>query len=303
MERLAHLLTASILSMKAHGPHWRQLFATIVLLVCPLALVSAHPPLPPQQANAGGPDDPTLSNEEIKEFLLTAKIVSSKGSKKGKTGTSRLTLSDGVRTHDASFQPIDEHKTMMQFANGQREMNFVDSYKYNIAAYQLAEMLGLEDIIPVYVERTWQGTTGSLSWWLPVQMDEADRLKQKIPVPDSAGDTWNKQMYKIRVFDALVYDNDPNLTNVLVSQDWKPWRIDFTRAFRLSKDLRDPKDLVRCDRALLEKLKALNTERVTQQTKSYLTKSVVQALMARRDKIVETFQKLIAQKGENEVLY
>src|SRR6266566_5054311 len=156
--------------MKAHGLHWRQLFATIILLVCPLALVSARPPLPPQQANAGGPDDPSLSNEEIKKFLLTAKIVSSKGSKKGKTATVRLTLSDGVRTHDASFQAIDEHKTMAQFAMG-TEMNFVDSYKYNIAAYQLAEMLGLEDIIPVYVERNWQGNTGSLSWWLPVQMD------------------------------------------------------------------------------------------------------------------------------------
>jgi len=289
--------------MKSHGFQWRQLFATLVLLVCPVTIVFARSDGPPPQANAGGPDDPTLNNEEIKKFLLTAKIVNFKESKKGITAPKRLTLSDGVRTHDASFQAIDEQKTVMQLASGKTEMNFVDSYKYNLAAYRLAEMLGLEDIVPVYVERKWEGKTGSLSWWLPVQMDEADRLKQKIPIPDAATDTWNKQMYKIRVFDALVYDNDPNLTNVLVSQDWKPWRIDFTRAFRLSKDLRDPKDLVRCDRALLEKLKALNTERVTQQTKSYLTKSAVQALMARRDKIVETFQKLIAQKGENEVLY
>jgi hypothetical protein len=289
--------------MKAHSLHLRQLFATIVFLVCPLAVVSAHPPLPSQQANAAGPDDPSLSNEEIKKFLLTAKIVNFKASKKGKTATTRLTLSDGVRNHDASFQPIDEHKPVMKFANGQTEMNFVDSYKYNIAAYELAEMLGLEDIVPVYVERNWHGNTGSLSWWLPVQMDEADRLKQKIPVPESAADTWDKQMYKIRVFDALVYDNDPNLTNVLIGQDWKPWRVDFSRAFRLFKDLRDPKDLVRCDRALLEKLKALDAERVTEKTKPYLNKSEVKALMARRDKIVETFQKLIAQKGENEVLY
>ena len=27
-------------------------------------------------------------------------------------------------------------------------------------------------------------------------------------------DAWNNQMYKIRVFDQLVYDNDPNLTNI-----------------------------------------------------------------------------------------
>jgi hypothetical protein len=47
------------------------------------------------------------------------------------------------------------------------ELNFVDSYKFNIAAYQLAELLGLNDMLPVYVERKWHGDTGSLSWWLP----------------------------------------------------------------------------------------------------------------------------------------
>jgi hypothetical protein len=30
--------------------------------------------------------------------------------------------------------------------------------------------------------------------------------------------TWNNQMYKVRVFDQLVYDDDPNLTNVLIGQ-------------------------------------------------------------------------------------
>ena len=87
-------------------------------------------------------------------------------------------------------------------------MNFVDSYKYNIAAYVLAELLGLDDMLPVCVERKWKGDSGSLSWWLPVKMDEMERVKQKIPVQDI--DAWNKQMYRIQVFDQLVYDSDPN---------------------------------------------------------------------------------------------
>ena len=37
------------------------------------------------------------------------------------------------------------------------ELDFVDSYKYNIAAYELAELLGMDDMLPVYVERKWQG--------------------------------------------------------------------------------------------------------------------------------------------------
>src|ERR1700757_5294322 len=80
-------------------------------------------------------DQPALTNDQIKQFLLTAKILSSKPAHKGVTNTFRLTLSDGNLTHDASFQPIDEHAASKQMASGRTELNFVDSYKYNIAAY------------------------------------------------------------------------------------------------------------------------------------------------------------------------
>ena len=267
--------------------HWRRLIlATVVCLTC-TCLVTAT-------------DAPTLTKEQIRQFLLTAKVVKSEHAKKGITETLRLTLSDGTVTHDASFQKIDEHKATMQLANG-TEVGFVDSYKYNIAAYQLAEMLGLDDIVPVYVERKWKGDSGSLSWWLPVKMDEKERVAQKIAVPDP--DAWNNQMYKVRVLDQLVYDSDPNLTNVLITEDWRIWRI-FTRAFRRYKELKDPNaNLVQCDRQLFEKLKALDGNELTERTKPYLTKDEVKAVMARRDKIVEQFQKLISEKGEKEVLY
>ena len=91
---------------------------------------------------------------------------------------------------------------------------------------------------------------------------------------------------------------------MLIGEDWKIWRIDFTRAFRLNDQLKDPrKTLLRCDRQLLEKLKVLDGNALTEKTKNYLTKNEVKAVMARRDKIVAYFQKLIAEKGEDEVLY
>jgi hypothetical protein len=40
-----------------------------------------------------------------------------------------------------------------------------------------------------------------------------------------------------------------------------------------------------------------------EKTKPYLHKDEVKSVMARRDRIVAHFQKLIAEKGENEVLY
>ena len=269
-----------------HQPWRRLIVAAVVCLTCTRFVPAS--------------DEPTLTKEQIRQFLLTAKVVKSEHTKKGITDPWRLTLTDGTLTHDASFQAIEEHKATKQLARG-TELGFVDSYKYNIAAYQLAELLGLDDMLPVYVERKWKGDPGSLSWWLPVKMDEVERHKQNLTAPDA--DAWNNQMYKIRVFDQLVYDSDPNLTNVLIGEDWKIWRVDFTRAFRLHKDLKDPKDLVRCDRQLFAKLKTLDGNELAARTKSYLTKDEVKAVMARRDKIVTQFEKLISEKGEKEVLY
>ena len=269
-----------------HQPWRRLIVAAVVCLTCTRFVPAS--------------DEPTLTKEQIRQFLLTAKVVKSEHTKKGITEPWRLTLTDGTLTHDASFQAIDEHKATKQLARG-TELGFVDSYKYNIAAYQLAELLGLDDMLPVYVERKWKGDPGSLSWWLPVKMDEVERHKQNLTAPDA--DAWNNQMYKVRVFDQLTGDTDINLTNVLIGEDWKIWRVDFTRAFRLHKDLKDPKDLVRCDRQLFDKLKTLDGNELAARTKSYLTKDEVKAVMARRDKIVTQFEKLISEKGEKEVLY
>ena len=246
-------------------------------------------------------DETTFTKEQIKNFLLTAKVVKSEQARQGITGTLQLTLTDGTVTHLASFQGVDEHAALKQLPSG-AEVGFVDSYKYNIAAYRLAELIGMDDVLPVYVERKWKGNPGSLSWWLPVKMDEADRRKKNLKAPDL--DAWNNQMYRVRVFDQLVDDTDANLTNVLIGEDWKIWRIDFSRAFRSQKDLKDPQaNLVRCDRQLLEKLKTLDGKELAEKTKHYLDKDDVKAVMARRDKIVEHFQKLVAEKGENVVLY
>jgi hypothetical protein len=247
------------------------------------------------------PQEPPLTKDQIKQFLLTAEIISSKESSKGVTHPSRLTLSNGTITHDASFQPVDVHKSEMKLESGATVINFVDSYKSNIAAYNVAELFGMDNMLPVYVERRWQGHLGSLSWWLPVKMDEQDRVQKKLEPPDP--EAWNKQMYKVRVFDELIYDSDPNLTNILIGPDWQIWRIDFTRAFRTDKNLRTPNDLVQCDRRLLDQLKALKADELAAKTKGYLTKEQVQAVMARRDKIVERFDQLIKQKGESAVLY
>ncbi len=258
-----------------------SLYATLVAIV--LALNAAA-------------QEPNLTEEQMRTFLLTAKVVKSKLTSKGVTSPYRLTLSDGTITHDAAFQPVNLRKVQQQFGDGKIEMNFVDSYKYDIAAYELAKLLGLGDMMPVTVERKYDGNSGALSWWVPTKMDEETRLKQKIDPPD-IGD-WNKQMHRMRVFSELVYDTDRNLGNALITPDWHLYMIDFTRAFRLYGDLLKPNNLTNCDRALLQRLRSLTDVEVAVATKKYLSKAEIKGIMIRREKILEIFDKL----GE-QVLY
>ena len=156
-------------------------------------------------------------------------------------------------------------------------------------------------MVPITVERRWNGKPGSLSWWVAVQMDEAERIKRKLEAPDQ--NSWARQYYKILVLNQLVYDDDFNRTNLLIGPDWKLWRIDFSRGFRLFKNLQKPEDLQRCDRQLLEKMRALNAKEFEQRTKNLLDKWERDGVMGRRDKMVKHFEKLIAEKGEDKILY
>ena len=273
-------------------------------LIVPLLALLACPPLAYSQAAVPAPSA-ELSADQIRVFLKDAKVVRTRSTSKGVTSPKRLTLSDGNIEHDAVFQAVDEHQSVMNLGGGGRqtttEINFVDSYKYNIAAYEIARLLGLDYMMPVYVERRWNGQTGSISWFVASLMDESDRLKKKVQPPNPAD--WNSQMYRMRAFSSLVRDTDRNLTNVLITHQWKVMMIDFTRAFRLQPELLHQKDLAKIDRSLLAKMESLTRDAVKGVTKDYLTNSELDAMMKRRDLLVAHFRKLIADLGEEKVLY
>lgn len=110
--------------------------------------------------------EPTLTPEQMGQFLRTAEVVASEQNRNGTTQPWVLTLSDGLVTHDASFQSVDRRMTNVRLAGGGTELHFVDSFAYNIAAYRLAGLVGLDDMIPVTVERRWRADRGALSWWV-----------------------------------------------------------------------------------------------------------------------------------------
>lgn len=272
----------------------------VVLFV--IALLVYSPALAQPAAPAVSP---ALTAAEIRDFLLNAKIIRSRDISKGVTAPKRLTLTNGTLTHDAAFQAVDERQTVANLTGGgrtaQTELNFVDAYRYNLAAYTLSQLLGLDHMMPVHVERRWNGKIGSLSWWVDTMMDEGERLKKKIEPPNPA--EWNHQMYRMRVFAALTRDTDRNTGNVLITPEWKVMMIDFTHAFRLQTELLYSQDLSKIDRALLPRLEALTKDAVKQAVDDQLTGPEVDAMMRRRDAIVAHFKKRIVDVGEAAVLY
>lgn len=238
-------------------------------------------------AQPQAPAAPALSEERKTQFLLTAKVVRTKGARQGITGTLRATLSDGTLTHDASIQSIDESKSTFQTAMG-TELKFRDTWKFNIAGYKLDRLLGM-NMVPVSVERKYKGSAAAFTWWIDdVLMLELDRVKKKIQPPDV--ESWNAQMEIVRVFDQLIFNTDRNLGNLVIDKQWRIWLIDHSRAFRMHHDIREPKNLTRCDRALLEAMKRLTESSIVAAMGDYLNKMEIAGLLARRDKIVKHFE-------------
>ncbi len=240
-----------------------------------------------------------LTCGEMEEFLKFGKIGVQKSIPKGVTLPRRATLEYKGLQHDAAIQTIDISKTEFRTATTV-ELNFRDSWKYNVAGYELAKILEL-NMVPPYVERPVAGQPASLSWWVDDAMVELDRRHRKLDVPDV--NAWNQQMYAVRVWHELIYDTDPNLSNLLVTKDWQLWIIDFTRAFRLYKDLRVRKNLVQCDRTLLAKLRNLDAKVLRKKLTPWLTNGEINGLVARAAKIVSFFDHEVAAKGEGAVLY
>jgi hypothetical protein len=230
-----------------------------------------------------------LSDAQKETFLLKAKIAKAKGAPLGITGTLRATLSDGRITHEASIQTIDERKTVFQSAQG-TELNFKDSWKFGIAAYKMDRLLGLR-MTPVSVERSYKGNSACFTWWVDdVLMLELDRHNKNVDPPDPG--VWNDQMHIVRVFDQLICNTDRNLGNLVIDKEWRMWMIDHSRAFRPGEDIREPKNLTRCDRALLDAMKRLTEPQLRQQLGRWLTSLEIKGLLGRRDKIVALFEQV-----------
>lgn len=293
---LAALLVFAVAAMGGAWPHLHARHATL----------AAFPWQEPAAAPAHvwlGPDGqplPFKSDEELLEYLRTAKVMTVKGIGKGITAPEKVVLEkNGVRAN-AHFNFVSEDKPVAVLRTGETVMNFRDSHTFQCAAYELAKMLGLDNVPPV-VPRKVNGRSGSLSIWIEKAFTERERLAKKIPPPDA--ERWSKQVMIMRIFDALIFNTDRTQENILIGADWKLWMIDHTRAFRREDTITEQSRIGQCERTLWKKLQALDPAEVRARLKEHLRGPEIDGLLKRHAKLVAHLRALIEQRGEEAVLF
>jgi hypothetical protein len=179
-----------------------------------------------------------------------------------------------------------------------RYKGFWESYRSEIAAYELDKLLGLQ-MIPPTVEKRVKGSLGAAVMWVKPVKSFKDLGGPPNPPPAHFAN-WNRQLVRAKMFDVLIYNKDPNLGNWLVDPSWNLILIDHTRSF--TDDKKFAHRLERFDSELWERMKALTEEELKSALGKWLDDRAIRGLLARRDLMDSELQKLVAEKGEDAVL-
>ena len=237
---------------------------------------------------------------ELEEFLRTAEVTQMERLGTGITQPYRITLVRGDIKLRASWKTVDVFSRLERFADGTHEMNFRDSYRHEIAAYELDKLLGLS-MVPPAVERSVRGKRGCAQLWIEGARTLTDVIESGRE--DLHVEPWTSKLRTVRLFHQLVSDSDwKNNDNTLVDGDGSVYVIDSSRAFRLGEELVAHDSVKRFSRSLLDRLRALTPQLLDATLRRWLSEDRISSLLARRDLILRRAEALAEQYGEAAVL-
>jgi len=274
----------------------RRLFVFLILI---FILVSQF------QSFAQFKQEELAERAKWEEFLKTAKIVAFGqpwNKSEAVTEPWELTLEkNGVR-----------RKAVWKNPEGLQK-GYLEGWRYEIAAYRLDKLLGL-NMVPPTVEKNFRGDKGSCQLEVKYKMMYRQKVKDKIDIPPEKVRGYNRATYMQRAFDNLIANEDRNMGDILLTEDWRLILVDHSRSFRTYKKFTKnliftkkhksgPKLMKMLPRAFVKKLKSLNFELIKNAMGEYLTEKEINAVFARRDLILKEINRLIKDYGENKVLY
>jgi hypothetical protein len=275
-----------------------------LLALLSLALfLSLGPPIALAQFTPGQ----IAQRDAQEEFLLTADIVQSEPIDEGVTKPFKLYLrKGGVEAKAAWKNPSGVQR------------GFLEGWQYEIAAYRLDKLIGL-NMIPPAVEREFQGKPGALVFWAENKYNLLDVVEQGLRIPDDAVERTEKAKWLTRAWDSLIANEDRTQQNLLYTEDWRTILIDHSRAFRSNGEFAKqlmfgrngikvsqqgtPLLIRRLPRWFLEKIKTLTFENIKAAVGTTLKDREIKALLARRDLLLKEVALMVREQGEAAVLY
>lgn len=252
------------------------------------AIVLAVSPGFAQAPAAGSAKTWTDRAPQIEDYLRSAEVVGMEELSVGVTRPRRAKLAPGGLVEAMAFKPIKPG----------RYSGYWESYKSDIAAYELDKLLGL-GMIPPTVEKRVKGELGAAVMWL----SPTKSFKDLGGVPGQKGVSgppgpkvapWTQQVTRAKMFDNLIGNLDPNLGNWLVDPEWNLFLIDHTRAFTSSPKLYH--ELVNIDAELWNKMKALDEPGLKTALGEWLDETAIKGILTRRTKMQEAIDKLEAKR-------
>lgn len=243
---------------------------------------------------------PFESEAQVEDFLLTAEVVARQRIRVGITKPLRVTLEkDGVHA-DAVFRHFERRYAQARLRDGRRYLDFTDSFRFEVAAYELARLLGMESVPPT-VRRRLEDQHGTLQLWVHGARMESERVEQGLSPPDRID--WRRQWQQMMLFDALIGNVDRNAGNLLIDGNWKLWLVDHTRAFYARAPIDVLQEVMLVERSLWRRLQELDEELLREALDDSLSGTRIGRLLERRELVIAHVDRLIEERGDDAVLY
>jgi hypothetical protein len=243
-----------------------------------LALFVLVPPQPAQPASASA-NVWEGRTAEFEQFLREVRVERVTELEIGVTRPRRAFVAPGGLADSFAWKPLKPGRY-----NG-----YWESYKSEIAAYELDKLLGL-NMVPPTVARRVNGDDGAAVLWL----QNVRSWESVLPLPKPA--TWNFQIARMKMFDDLIGNSDRNKGNLLVDGRWTLYLIDHSRAFATDNKL--PQVLENIDKRLWEAMAALDEPTLKTGLGKWIDRAQIGALLRRRDRMKQAIDALVAKHGD-----
>ena len=229
------------------------------------------------------PRDPAvLSDRDLRDVLAVAEIVDWRYLGRGSTRPRLLELEKNGTSQRGIFKSV-------EIVEATAEGSMVDRYQHEMAAYRLDRALDL-NMVPVTVLREIDGQMGSVQEWVEGAIDR--EAAEAYDLDLFASDEVVDQMSQVTIFDILIGNPDRESEDILcLIGEHRLFFVDHSKAFSTSTEINwVGEGAISVDPGFVEAIQRLDRSSLIQELGELISEEQIDALLVRRDKILEHLQ-------------